>query len=86
MAGERTIPQRELRNQITRVLREVGKGARFRVTVSGKPVADLVPTSGREARIFVSREAVSRILERAPLDPGFYEDIAPATSATVDEV
>lgn len=39
----REIPQRELRNDISRVLREVEAGERLRITVDGRPVADLVP-------------------------------------------
>ncbi len=37
------IPQRVLRNEISRVLREVAAGGSFTVTVEGAPVADLVP-------------------------------------------
>jgi prevent-host-death family protein len=36
----KTIPQRELRNLISRVLREVEAGERIRITVDGRPVAD----------------------------------------------
>ncbi|MGZ5213636.1 MAG: type II toxin-antitoxin system Phd/YefM family antitoxin, partial [Actinomycetota bacterium] len=45
---DRTIPQRELRNHIGKVLREVEEESRtIRVTVDGRPVADLVPVSHR---------------------------------------
>ncbi len=37
------IPQRVLRNEISRVLREVAAGDSYTVTVEGAPVADLVP-------------------------------------------
>ena len=43
---DRTIPQRELRNNIGAVLRAAEAGATFTVTVRGKPVARLVPRSG----------------------------------------
>lgn len=38
-----TISQRQLRNESSRILREVAKGATFRITNRGVPVADLVP-------------------------------------------
>jgi len=41
------IPVRELRNNVSQVLRRVEEGERFRVTVSGRPVAVLVPLSDR---------------------------------------
>jgi prevent-host-death family protein len=37
--GHRTIPQRELRNNVTAVLREAESGTVFTVTVRGRPVA-----------------------------------------------
>ena len=38
-----TIPQRELRNDVSAVLRRVEAGEEFVVTVSGRPVAELRP-------------------------------------------
>lgn len=38
---------RELRNDLSRVLRRVQAGERLRVTLRGRPVADLVPVSSR---------------------------------------
>ena len=81
----RTIPQRELRNNVARVLRQVEAGERLRITVDGRPVADLVPTRD-DLRTFVSRADITRLLARAPLDPGFAQDIAPLTDATIDEL
>ena len=81
----RTIPQRELRNNVGRVLREVEAGARLRITVDGRPVADLVPTRD-DLRTFVSRADIIRLLARAPLDHGFAQDVAPLTDATIDEL
>jgi prevent-host-death family protein len=37
------IPQRELRNDISSVLRRVEHGESFTITVSGRPVAELGP-------------------------------------------
>jgi prevent-host-death family protein len=41
------IPARELRNNVSRVLRRVEDGERLRVTVSGRPVAELAPLPRR---------------------------------------
>lgn len=53
----RRIPQRELRNDISSVLRRVMAGERLRVTVAGRDAADLMPidatpawTAGARAR------------------------------------
>jgi prevent-host-death family protein len=39
----RTIPQRELRNNVSAILREAEAGTHFVITVHGRPVARLVP-------------------------------------------
>ena len=41
------VPARELRNDVSAVLRRVEAGQRLRVTVSGRPVAELVPLPKR---------------------------------------
>ena len=41
------LPARELRNNVSDVLRRVEAGERLRVTVSGRPVAELVPLPAR---------------------------------------
>ena len=80
----KTIPQRELRNRVSRVLREVEAGERMRVTVDGRPVADLIPIkSGRQR--FVSREEIALLLRRAPLDRSVPRDIS-ALDTTIDEI
>lgn len=42
-----TIPQKELRNQVSEVLRRVEAGESLTVTVAGRPVAELIPARGR---------------------------------------
>jgi prevent-host-death family protein len=42
-----TIPQKELRNDVSEVLRRVDAGETFRVTVAGRPVAEIGPATGR---------------------------------------
>ena len=81
---DRTIPQRELRNDVSAVLREVAAGARLRVTVDGRPIADLLPIEDR--RTFVSWGEVERILHDAPLDPGFKRDVMSVVPDTIDEL
>ncbi|MFZ0217104.1 MAG: type II toxin-antitoxin system prevent-host-death family antitoxin, partial [Candidatus Dormiibacterota bacterium] len=41
------IPVRDLRNDVSAVLRRVEAGERLRITVSGRPVAELVPLPQR---------------------------------------
>ncbi len=61
--ADRTIPQRELRNNIAAVLRAAEAGVTFTVTVRGRPVARLVPPGDtREPRIDVDRETLRRIV------------------------
>ena len=55
----RTIPQRELRNNIGAVLREAEAGATFTITVRGRPVATLGTHAGR--RVDVDRETLRGI-------------------------
>jgi prevent-host-death family protein len=81
-SSEREIPQRELRNHTSRILREVESGSRLRVTVGGRPIADLVPVG--QGRRFVPRAEVERLLRQAPLDPGFTADIDAVTGATIE--
>lgn len=82
---EREIPQRELRNDITRVLREVAEGKIVRVTVKGRPVADLVPVADK-ARRFVARSDFESILRESPLDRDFVPEVRTALSSTVEEL
>ncbi|MDO3647176.1 type II toxin-antitoxin system Phd/YefM family antitoxin [Nocardia mangyaensis] len=52
------IPQRELRNEASRVLREVRSGQSYTITVDGSPVADLVPHRHVHRRAAVPRAEV----------------------------
>ena len=46
----RTIPQRELRNNIAEILREAETGTEFTITVRGRPVAKLGPAVENDQR------------------------------------
>jgi prevent-host-death family protein len=78
------VPQRELRNRIGSVLREVEAGERIRITVAGRPVADLVPITGVR-RTFVPKDDLVTLLHRFPVDRRFARDLA-AVNTTIDEL
>ena len=80
---DRTIPQRELRNNIGAVLRAAEAGETFTVTVRGRPVARLVPPGDpTRPRTDVDRETVLRILG-APIDRKLAKELE-AAEAPVD--
>jgi antitoxin (DNA-binding transcriptional repressor) of toxin-antitoxin stability system len=54
----------------------------MRITVDGRPVADLVSISG-VGRTFVPIEEVLRLLARVPLDRKFSRDLEGAAGATI---
>jgi prevent-host-death family protein len=65
---DRTIPQRDLRNNVSAVLRAVEAGETFTITVRGRPVARLGPVvDGDEPRVDVDRTTLRRLLA-APVD------------------
>jgi prevent-host-death family protein len=64
--ADRTIPQRELRNNVGAVLREAEAGTSFTITVRGRPMARLVPPH-RERRVDVEGETWKGILAM-PID------------------
>jgi len=63
----REIPLRELRNETSAVLRRVEEGERLTVTVSGRPVAQLVPLP-RRRRYLAWEELVAVQADRGLLD------------------
>jgi prevent-host-death family protein len=67
-----TIPQRELRNNVSDVLRRAESGERFTITVNGRPVAELGPA--RSSR-FAPAEALAGILTGAPVDAGWAQEL-----------
>ena len=78
-----TIPVRRLRNEVSRVMAEVEAGATFRVSVSGRPVAELTPI-GRPS---TAPGAVFRdLISRAAADLGLASELADALQDTTDDV
>lgn len=67
------IPQRELRNNVSDVLRRAERGERITITVSGRPVAELGPpaSAGRGATFAQLHE----MLARTPVDPEWADDL-----------
>jgi len=72
--SDRTIPQRELRNNVAAILREAEAGQTFTVTVRGRPVARVVPPENVGRRVDVDRESILRILAM-PLDDELARDL-----------
>jgi len=67
-----TIPQRELRNNVSDVLRRAEQGERFTITVAGRPVAELgPPTEEPHGATFAELRA---ILARN-VDPEWADDL-----------
>jgi prevent-host-death family protein len=81
---DRTIPQRELRNNVAAILRAAEAGETFTVTVRGRAVARVVPVGESGApRVDVDRETILRILG-TPIDPDFAADLDGA-EAPIDD-
>ena len=74
-----TIPQKELRNNVGAVLRRAEAGEEITITVAGRPVAQLGPTSGRQ---WVSGQAL-RAVWRTPAPKTLDADLA-KFSASLD--
>jgi prevent-host-death family protein len=78
------IPARDLRNNVSGVLRRVEAGERLRVTVSGRPVAELGPLPGRPQTI--SWDAFLAGAEDWRADPGLARELAELLPDTTDDV
>jgi prevent-host-death family protein len=78
------VPARELRNDVSRVLRRVEAGERLRVTVSGRPVAELVPLAARPRSM--SWDAFLQGSEYWRADPDLVGELAEMLPETTDDV
>lgn len=75
--ADRTIPQRELRNNIGEILRQAEAGAEFTITVRGRPVARLGPANENDRRrVDVPAAVIQALLRQTPVDAGFAADVA----------
>ena len=68
-----TIPQRELRNNVSEILRRAEQGERFTITVAGRPVAELGPPPRK--RQGASFAELWQMLKDTPVDPEWAEDL-----------
>jgi prevent-host-death family protein len=75
-----TIPQKELRNQVSEVLRRVEAGETLTITVAGREVAELSPV--RKHR-WVSGPALDRVWV-GPVPRGLDDDLFLMGAAVVD--
>lgn len=78
------IPARELRNDVSGVLRRVEAGEHLRVTVSGRPVAELVPLARRPAS--VDWDEFVRDIEDWRADPALYEELRQLLPDTTEDL
>jgi len=67
------IPQRELRNQVSAVLRRAEEGERFTVTVDGRPVAELGPLPS--ARKPATSDRLAAVLAQTPVDAAWATEL-----------
>jgi prevent-host-death family protein len=78
------VPARDLRNDVSAVLRRVEKGERLRVTVSGRPVAELVPLATRPRSM--SWDAFVQGGEEWRADAALARELADLLPETTDDV
>jgi prevent-host-death family protein len=78
------VAARELRNDVSGVLRRVEAGERLRVTVSGRPVAELLPLASRPR--YMSWEALMDDSEGWRADVGLARELAELVPETTDDV
>lgn len=71
------LPQRTLRNEISRVLRDAEAGERFEITVNGRVVAELGPPREmpRGTDWQTAHAVIARIRARHANDTTFWSDI-----------
>jgi len=75
------IPARELRNHVSEVLRRVEAGEELLVTVSGRPVATLVPIRHSRPRFLPAAE----VLGWPKTDAGLRDELREMLSETTDD-
>lgn len=78
------IPARDLRNDVSAVLRRVEHGEHLRVTVSGRPVAELRPLPARPTSM--AWKAFFDDSDRWRADPGLAQELAQLLPDTTDDL
>jgi prevent-host-death family protein len=78
------IPARELRNNVSAVLRRVEEGERLTVTIQGRPVAELVPLSSKPRSI--TWTAFTRNWGSWRADPALTRELVDLLPETTDDI
>jgi len=78
------VPARDLRNNVSAVLRRVEAGDCLRVTVSGRPVAELVPLADRPTSMLWSEFEAG--LAGARADAGLATELEATLPDTTDDL
>ena len=78
------IPARELRNDVSAVLRRVERGERLRVTVSGRPVAELLPLPARPRSM--AWNVFFQDSDRWRADPELAQELTDLLPGTTDDL
>jgi prevent-host-death family protein len=68
-----TIPQRELRNNVSDVLRRAESGEHFTITVDGRAVAELGPVA--RPRRLARAPRLGEVLADTPVDAGWTAEL-----------
>ncbi|GMR02369.1 MAG: hypothetical protein BMS9Abin20_0703 [Acidimicrobiia bacterium] len=79
-----TISVRQLRNDVSDVLRRAEAGEELTVTVNGRPTARVVPLSARPSSI--PWELLARALERGAADSALAEHLEEMLPDTTDDI
>lgn len=64
------ITASEANREFSRVLREVGSGVSYTITVHGKPVADLTPRVDREKMEKAKQKLLRHLRAQKPMNSG----------------
>jgi prevent-host-death family protein len=78
------IPVRQLRNDVSEVLRRVEQGESMTVSVSGRPVARLVPLERRP--VTMPWNALVAALARMSADEALEDELAALLPETTDDL
>lgn len=66
------ITASEANREFSKVLREVGGGTSFTITVHGKPMADLVPRVDTEKMEKAKQRLLKRLRRQKPMNSGTF--------------
>jgi prevent-host-death family protein len=84
MPSMKRIPQRELRNDVSAVLRRVMAGEQLRVTVAGRDAADLVPVE--DAPSWTAGSRAHELIVVAQADAALAGELDRAFPDTTDQL